>query len=94
MLAIPLVMDQAGWHTSDQVVVPEGLHLAFLPPYSPHMQPAERLWPLLNEALANRVFETLDDLLERVEQRCGQLLNLTDLISGLTQFHWWRAVQC
>jgi hypothetical protein len=52
------------------------------------MQPAERLWPILNEALANRVFETLDDLLEQVEQRYVQLLNLTDFISGLTQFHW------
>lgn len=30
-----LVMDQAGWHTSEQVVVPEGLHLAFLPPTLP-----------------------------------------------------------
>jgi transposase len=90
---VVLVMDQAGWHTSAQVVVPEGIHVVFLPPYSPHMQPAERLWPILNEALANRVFN-LDELLERVEKRCGQILKLTGLVSGLTQFHWWKAFQC
>src|SRR5262245_60711819 len=32
-----LVLDQAGWHRSQQVVIPEGLHLVFLPPYSPEL---------------------------------------------------------
>lgn len=66
------------------MVLPEGLHLAFLPSYSPEMQPAERLWPIVNEAVANRVFETLEDLLDQVERRCVQLLNQRDFISGLT----------
>ena len=87
---VVLVMDQAGWHTSPKVVIPEGVHFAFLPPYSPHMQPAERLWPVFNEALANRIFDSLDDLLERAEQRCLQLLDVPELLSGLTCFHWWR----
>lgn len=89
-----LVLDQAGWHRSEQVVLPEGLHLAFLPPYSPHMQPAERLWPLVNEALGNRVFATLGELLDRAERRCVELLKLPELIRGLTEFHWWSAFQC
>ncbi|WP_346294499.1 hypothetical protein [Sphaerothrix gracilis] len=25
-------------------MVPEGIHLEVLPPYSPELQPAERLW--------------------------------------------------
>ncbi len=91
---VVLVLDQAGWHISKEVVLPEGLHLAFLPSYSPEMQPAERLWPVVNEAVANRVFETLEDLLDQVERRCVQLLNQRDFISGLTQFHWWEAYQC
>ncbi len=47
---ILLVVDQAGWHTSSEVDVPEGIHLEFLPTGSPELQPAERLWPLTNEA--------------------------------------------
>ena len=46
---IILVLDQAGWHTSDQVQIPEGIHLLFIPSHSPELQPAERLWPLTNE---------------------------------------------
>ncbi|WP_346294159.1 IS630 family transposase [Sphaerothrix gracilis] len=41
---ILLVIDGAGWHCSQTVVVPEGIHLEVLPPYSPELQPAERLW--------------------------------------------------
>lgn len=50
----------AGPHRSGEVVVPEGLHLLTLPPYSPELQPAERLWSLTNESLVNRHFETLE----------------------------------
>src|SRR5262249_13950980 len=44
-----LVLDRAGWHTSKALAIPEGLHLLFLPPYSPELQPAEHLWSLSNE---------------------------------------------
>jgi transposase len=49
---ILLVLDQAGWHTGKEVEVPEGVQLEFLPARSPELQPAERLWPLTNEAVA------------------------------------------
>jgi hypothetical protein len=38
-----LVEDNAGWHRSQKVQIPEGITLEFLPPYSPELQPAERL---------------------------------------------------
>ena len=44
-------------------------HLVFLPPYSPEVQPAERLWPLSNEPLANRVFPSLNELEEVQAER-------------------------
>ena len=41
-----LTLDQAKWHMTQKLNVPEGIHLFPLPPYSPELQPAERLWPL------------------------------------------------
>ena len=40
---IVLVLDQAGWHTSTRLTVPEHVHLLLLPAYSPELQPAEHL---------------------------------------------------
>src|SRR4051812_9356085 len=82
-----LGLDSAGWHTAPNLVVPEGLRLADLPPYSPELQPAEHLWPILDEPLANRYFATLADLERTVADRCRVLDG--DQLSLGTNFHWW-----
>jgi len=50
---IVLVLDRAGWHSSQRLRVPNHVHLLFLPPYSPELQPAEHLRPLINTPLIN-----------------------------------------
>ena len=84
-----LVVDGAGWHTGGEVEVPEGIHLEFLPARSPELMPAERLWPLVNEAAANRLFEDLDELEAVLVERCVSLLGQTGLIRSHTLYHWW-----
>ena len=86
---IILVLDRAGWHSSARLTLPEGIHLAFLPPYSPEVQPAERLWPLSNEPLANRVFTSLDELEEVQAERCRWLQEHPEIVQAHTCFHWW-----
>ena len=86
---ILLVLDGARWHRSDQVVVPEGIHLELLPPYSPELQPAERLWRMADEPLVNRSFETIDELEDMLCDRCVTLSSMTDEIRALTYYHWW-----
>ena len=86
---ILLVADQAGWHTSGEVAVPEGIHLEFLPTGSPQLQPAERLWPLTNEAIANRLFEKISEVEEALVERCVELLDQAETIRNLTNYHWW-----
>ena len=39
-----VLMDKAGWHTAGDLVAPDNLSLVFLPPYSPELNPIERLW--------------------------------------------------
>ena len=84
-----LVVDQAGWHTAGEVLLPEGVHLEFLPSGSPELQPAERLWPLSNEALANSLFEEIEQIEQTLLHRCVELLDQAGLIAGLTNYHWW-----
>ncbi len=88
-----LVLDNAGWHTSPRLAIPEGLHLVFLPPYTPELQPAERLWPLLNAGLANRDHADLAALDDAVATRCRQLTAQPAAIQRATGYHWWPADQ-
>jgi hypothetical protein len=86
---ILLVVDQAGWHDSPQVQVPTGVHLAWLPAYSPELQPAERLWPLTNAPLANRAFPDLAALDAVLAAQCVRLAEQPDRVRAQTLFHWW-----
>ena len=69
----------------------------FLPPYSPELQPAERLWPLVDEAVVNRHFATLDALDAVVALRCRRLdadtskphTSKPHTSKPHTDFHWW-----
>lgn len=84
-----LVLDQAGWHTAKDLVLPEGLHLAFLPAASPELQPAERLWGLIDEPVANRTFPDLDALEATLVTRCRELEQQRPVIKARTRYHWW-----
>jgi transposase len=65
------------------------VRLVFLPPYSPELQPAERVWPLVNEAVANRYFHDLEEMMEVVAERCRVLENAPETLRRHTLFHWW-----
>ena len=68
---------------------PEVLELAYLPSHSPELQPAERLWELTDEPLANEVFEQLADLEAALAERCVELTEQPERIRRLTLYHWW-----
>ena len=42
-----LVLDGAGWHVSEGLTVPPNLTLIHPPPYSPELNPVERVWEYL-----------------------------------------------
>ncbi len=87
---IVLVLDQAGWHTSGKVAVPHGVTLVPLPSRSPELQPAERLWGLVDCAVANRAWESIAALEEAVVRRCQVVREgLRDHVRCLTRYHWW-----
>lgn len=89
---IILVVDQAGFHEEESIKVPEGVFLAYLPPYSPQLQPAERLWPLTNEGVANQHFSTIEALEERQIERCLTLRQQKEEIRKRCLFDWWPII--
>jgi transposase len=81
-----LVQDNAGWHRSEKLEVPDGIMLDFLPAYSPELQPAERLWSLVDEPLVNEYFETIEEIEEILITRCQYLETMTNEIKNLRLF--------
>jgi transposase len=86
---IVLVLDRAGWHSTQRLRVPDHIHLLFLPPYSPELQPAEHRWPLTNTALTNRHFASIEELEDAQAVRCVALQGQAARVRSTTCFTWW-----
>ncbi len=47
-----LVLDKSGGHTAKDLCLPENIRLVWLPPYSPELNPIERVWRAVKDQLA------------------------------------------
>lgn len=86
---IPMVLvDNAGWHVAKRLVVPENVALHYLPPCTPELQPAEPLWPLVREAVANRSIGRMDRLRAILRARLGYLAQTPEVVRAVVGFRW------
>ena len=64
---IVIVMDGAGWHKSDKLIFPRNIRIITQPPYSPELNPIERLWQHIKDhTIKNRIYKTLPELEDKV----------------------------
>lgn len=67
-----MVVDNGRYHIARALEIPRNVKLIFLPPYSPELNPIERLWQLIKDKLASLgVFKNL----EEVGKRVGDILS-------------------
>ncbi len=57
-----MVLDNGAFHKATKLSIPENIALVFLPPYSPELNPAEKMWAKYKRQFTNLVFDSLDDL--------------------------------
>jgi DDE superfamily endonuclease len=60
-----LLVDQAGWHLSERLVVPSNITLMPLPAKCPELNPVENIWQFLRDNwLSNRIFHSERDIVD------------------------------
>gem|GEM_PF-816526 len=83
-------LDRGRSHTAKKLEIPENILLLFQPPYSPELNPIERLWRHLKRDLRWQVFSTLEQLRDRVKSLLKQLPN--EVVLSLTGWDYIRHV--
>jgi transposase len=63
-----ILMDNGSCHTAKSLMIPENIVCLFLPPYSPELNPIERLWQDVKAQLAWVVAAAIEELEDRVER--------------------------
>ena len=60
-----LIVDGASWHSAEDLEIPGNITLYYLPPYSPELNPIERLWNYLkSNYLARKVFADMEAIFD------------------------------
>jgi transposase len=57
-----IVLGNGAFHKAKSLVVPDNIILIFLPPYSPELNPAEKIWQHYKRTFTNQFFKTLPEL--------------------------------
>ena len=57
-----IVLDNGAFHKAKTLTIPDNIALLFLPPYSPELNPAEKIWQALKRKFTNKTFQTLEQI--------------------------------
>ena len=84
-----VILDGAGYHGAGKVEVPDNFTLIKLPPYSPELNSIENVWEYLRKnKLANRLYETYEDIVEACCDAWNTLMAMPDRIASIAARTW------
>ena len=84
-----VILDQAGWHMSTKLVIPDNITLLPLPPRSPELNPVENIWQYIRDNwLSNRVFQSYDDIVALCCEAWNKLVDRPWKIFSIGMREW------
>src|ERR1019366_347062 len=84
-----LLVDRAGWHMTDKLLIPPNITLVPLPAKCPELNPAENVWQSLRDNwLSNRVFKSYDDILDHCCFAWNKLIDMPWKIISIGTREW------
>jgi putative transposase len=84
-----VLLDQAGWHTTDKLKEPANITLLPLPPKSPELNPQENIWQYLRQNfLSNRVFASYEAILDAYQHAWCSLTAEAGRIASIGTRDW------
>jgi transposase len=84
---IIMLLDQAGWHRSNCLIVPQNIKLIKQPSHSPELNPVEHIWDEIREKhFHNIAFHSMDEVEEALCQGLNILKNNQNYVRSLTNF--------
>ena len=68
-----VVIDNAGFHSTKNIEVPENIFLLRIPPYAPELNPCEQVWQYIKNRYKNQRFQTMEKLTDWLNNMVNQM---------------------
>jgi len=87
-----IIIDNAGFHSTKNITIPENIRLINIPAYSPELNPCEQIWAYLKNRFKNTVFQNMEELRNWLYQNvnkmtCQHIKSITANYNYLTKFN-------
>jgi transposase len=67
-----IVLDNGAFHKATSLIIPENIALIFLPPYSPELNPAEKMWAMLKRKFTGKLHRNLSEVSDFISEAIKQ----------------------
>ena len=79
------MIDNAGFHSTKNIEVPDNIYLLRIPPYNPELNPCEQVWQYIKNRFKNQRFETMQQLRDWLHNTVNQMQE--QIIKSITANH-------
>ncbi|APX88165.1 hypothetical protein BV511_15285 [Methylorubrum extorquens] len=84
-----LIMDGAGWHKSEALIVPDAIPVSILPSYAPRLNPVENIWQYLRgNKLAHRFYDSYEAIVEACREAWNSVIAAPATITSIAARDW------
>lgn len=84
-----VIQDGAGFHLGEGAPqLPGNVRVLTLPPYSPELNPVEKLWDVIKDRICNRTWEDLEALIEAINAVLAEYWTTPSLVKSLIGQGW------
>jgi len=63
-----VVIDNAGFHSTKDMEIPQNIKLLRIPPYTPELNPCEQVWAYIKKRFKNKIYENFQDVKDSLKQ--------------------------
>lgn len=90
---VALVIDNAGWHTTTDLIMPQNITLIPLPPYSPELNAVEQVWNWIkSHYLSNCNFKDYNDIVDNASFAWNEFAKQPDLVKSMCSRDWLQTL--
>lgn len=83
------ILDRAGWHTTEALIIPSNITLFPLPSYSPELNPMEQVWQKLKHgSLSNRIYKSYEEIVDCCSDAWNSFVDGEGNITSLCSRAW------
>jgi transposase len=81
-----IMLDNGAFHKAHWLQIPDNIVLLFIPPYSPELNPSEKVWWLWKRHFSNSLMKTLDEVSEFIHSE--YIKTTEDVLISLCLFQY------